>query len=104
MPKYLDIEIKKPLFGTFCYIRKEAVDHALKYKKLLRITIPQGVGIISPKDWLKEAKYMEKVFMRPDEPMKLYGNYVPVPNIEKPQPKPKKRNPNAPIEGQMGLF
>lgn len=78
----INIEIKNPLYvhgmRPFVYISDKYIKKAKKTGKLLRIKTPFGTGIVSYKDWLTNAKFMEKVFLRPDEPMKLWGNYVPV--------------------------
>jgi len=76
--EYIDIKITKPLHGTFCYIRDMYIKRAWREKKDLRITIPYGTAVISPARWMKGAKKITKVFNYPDNPMILYGNYVPV--------------------------
>ena len=76
----INIEIKKPLFvhlgSPFVYIADKYIKKAQKTGKLLRIKTPQGTGLMNYKDWLTNARYLEKVFLRPDEPMKMWGNYV----------------------------
>jgi hypothetical protein len=74
--KNIIIEIRKPLFGTYVYVRDIYIERAIKRKVNLEIHIPQGIGICDPIRWKNEGKRMEKVFKRPDEPMVLYGNYV----------------------------
>jgi len=76
--KYVEVEIKKPMYGTYCQVRDMYINKAIKQGKKLRITIPQGVGVVDPKDWKKTGKKYEKVFRFPDNPMILYGNYVPI--------------------------
>jgi len=89
----LKIKINNPLYGTFCYIDERIINKALKEKKLLEITIPQGTSIEDPIKW-KKGKLMEKVFMYPDNPMKLRGRYV---GLELKTPKPK-------LESQLSLL
>ena len=72
----IDIYIHKPLYATFCYIRQEFIQRAIREGKQLRIKIPQGTYLIDPHDWMKNAKKMEKVFKYPDNPMILWGNHV----------------------------
>jgi hypothetical protein len=74
--EYIEIKIYKPLYGTFCYIRDTYIWEAQRTGKKLRITVPQGVGIMTAEEWLNGAKRMEKVFKIPTKPMILYGNEV----------------------------
>lgn len=87
--RYLDncveVNIRKPLYGTFVYIREEHITYAKKHGIPLKITIPHGTFTISHDDWMKNAKRIEKVFLRPDQPMVLWGNHV----IKGEKPKPK---------------
>lgn len=80
---FVDVEIRDPMYGTYVGIRDTYLRQAIRQGKLLRITIPDGVGIADPREWIKTGKRIEKVFLRPDEPMILYANYVQLP-IEKP--------------------
>lgn len=82
----VDVVIKKPMYGTYVYIRDKYVDMAIKMKTKLRITIPQGVALVDPLEWKKNGKRMEKVFRNPNEPMVLYGGHVPL-KLEDKQPK-----------------
>ena len=74
----VDVTIHKPLYDTFVNIRETYVRRAIKEGKLLRITIPQGTAVVDPKEWIMTGKVHKQVFLRPDEPMILYGNNVPV--------------------------
>lgn len=74
----IKFKIYKPLYGTFVYLYGSKVEKALREGKMLEIEIPQGTAIVSPKDWKKGMKTMSKVFKRPDQPMLLYGNHVPI--------------------------
>jgi len=82
LKQFEDIEIRNPLYDNFVYIYDAVLNRAIRNHRMLRITIPQGVGIANPVQWIKTGKKMEKIFLRPDEPMILYGNYV---KIEKPK-------------------
>jgi hypothetical protein len=72
----VEIIIHKPLYGSFCYIRDLYVNNAIKYNKKLKITIPQGTFLCDPVEWKESGKQIEKVFLKPNEPMVLWGNYV----------------------------
>lgn len=74
--KYVYINIEKPVYGSYVYIRDKYLDHAIAHKIPLRIEIPQGIYIIDPKVWIKTGEKIEKVFLIPEHPMKLYGNHV----------------------------
>jgi len=78
MSDFIQVTINKPLYGTMAYIRKKYIKEAKRQKKFLRITIPEGSMIVSAKQWLKNAKVMEKEFLIPGHPMKLFGNFVKV--------------------------
>ena len=82
----VDVTIKKPLFGTFVYIRDKYVNLAIRLGVPMRVTIPQGTALVDPVKWKKEGKRMEKVFRNPNEPMVLYGGHVPL-KLEDNQPK-----------------
>ncbi len=100
MPIY-HIDIKKPMFDNYVYIREETLKKAARYKKdgwKVVVRIPQGEGEIDPLEWYKNGKRMEKVFLRPNEPMVLYGGYVPIPKA-----KPEKEKPLS-EEDQLSMF
>lgn len=79
----ISINIKKPLYGNFVYIRGDFVDRAIRMGAMLDVTIPNGRAIVDPNQWkeraIKTDKVMKKVFKFPDNPMVLYGGYVPLP-------------------------
>ena len=97
----VEITIHKPLYGTFCYIRDSHLNYARKHGIPLRITVPQGTAIVTVEQWMKDAKRIEKVFLRPDEPMVLWGNSVPVTGYEQ-KKQEKKEVKKEPI--QTSLF
>ena len=74
--EFEDVEIGKPLYGTFVNIRDVFINNAIKHHAKLRIKIPQGIGIHDPIIWKNTGKRVEQVFNFPDKPMILYGNYV----------------------------
>ncbi len=75
---YIDVNILKPLGGTYVAIRDTYIKQAIREGKWLRITIPQGVGEHNPREWVKTGKRVEQVFKIPDHPMVLYRNLVEV--------------------------
>lgn len=74
----IEVNIQKPLYGTFCYIRDIYIEKAIKYRCSLRVTIPQGTADVDPKWWRDTGKLMKKVFNDPVHPMILYGNHLPI--------------------------
>jgi len=72
------VNIKKPIYGNYCYIRASIVDKAIKDGAMLEITIPRGKAIVDPVKWKEEGKVMKKVFKFPDNPLVLYGGSVPL--------------------------
>lgn len=75
----LKVTIRKPLYGNFCYIRESIINSAIYRGVQMEITVPNGKAIVDPQKWKDTGKRMSKVFLRPDEPMILWGNNVPVP-------------------------
>ncbi len=71
-----EIIIKKPLFGNYCNIREKYLREAIRRREPLKITIPQGSAMINPAEWIRTGKATEQVFLIPDRPMKMWGNYV----------------------------
>ena len=72
------VEIKKPLYQNFAYIRDKYLYEAIERGVNVEIRIPQGTAVVDPKKWIKTGKRMEKVFLLPDNPMILWGNRVPI--------------------------
>jgi hypothetical protein len=73
----VEVFVKKPLYDNFVFIRDIYINEAERSNQKLRIRIPRGERVCTPGEWKRGAKYMEKVFLRPGEPMKLWGNHVP---------------------------
>lgn len=68
------LEIRKPLYNNFVYIRESI----LKSTDKLKVKIPNGEAVINTEEWIKSGKRMEKVFKIPNCPMILFGNYLPI--------------------------
>lgn len=76
--RFVDINIRKPVYGNFCYIRDKYIKQAKVQRKWLRITTPNGIGYCSPDWWQGTGKRLAKEFKIPGSPMILYGNHVPI--------------------------
>lgn len=107
------MEIRKPIWGTYVTIRDVVVDGAIKKRKLMRVKIT-GVGeaIVHPTAWKERAQeasaagdknaVMKKVFLKPNEPMVLYGGTVPIEIKEKETQKEKKEKQKK-VEAAVAL-
>lgn len=82
MKEIITIEIKKPLYGSFVYIRGDLLEAAARNRCAVEVRIPIGSAVVDPAEWISKAKaaknVMKKVFNYPDRPMVLYGGYVPL--------------------------
>ena len=74
----IEVFIKKPIYNNFVYVRDLYLKQAEYTGEKLHIKTPKGELVCTPEEWKKGAKYMEKVFKYAGEPMKLWGNNVPV--------------------------
>ena len=76
------VDIHKPLYVSDgkakVYIRDTFINKAIRFKRKLEIRVPGGYAIVDPKEWMKKGDRMEKVFLRPDEPMILFGGVIEV--------------------------
>mgnify|MGYP001615101629 CR=1 FL=1 len=61
----MQIEIKKPIYSDYIYIRKETLELAARLGELLEVKIPQGSRAIDPKEWMAKGKIMKKIFKQP---------------------------------------
>lgn len=78
---YQIVKIKKPLYENEKYdcvrVYDRYVKEAIKNKQFLLVKSKNGERIFNPK-WIKaNAKVVEQVFLRPDEPMRLFELYIP---------------------------
>lgn len=85
MTKLITVDILKPLYGNFVYIREEIINRAIRQGAMLEVKIPKGKAIVDPSNWKKNGKRMERVFKRPNEPMVLWGGNVPLEIPEAPK-------------------
>lgn len=73
----IQIIIHKPVYGTFVYIRKAYIEEAMKQVIPLHIIIDNiGEAYLSGESWLDGSQMIEKEFLIPGKPMKLYGNHL----------------------------
>ena len=95
--KNVKVTIHKPLYGNYVNIRDKFLKEAYVKGVKLEITIPNGTAVVDPKWWIQTGKKVEQVFLRPDEPMILWGNTVPVEIKVPPRVKEDKKiiNPQA---------
>ncbi|MDO8451953.1 MAG: hypothetical protein Q7S76_03730 [bacterium] len=70
-------------YGTHVYIRDIVVEAAIKKGVGLEITIPAGTAVVDPVAWKDRGDIRKDVFLRPNEPMLLYGGFVPIPGSER---------------------
>ena len=80
----IEIFIQKPIYSNFVYIYDKYLKQAERNGDRLHIKTPKGEIVCTPEQWRRQAKIMKKVFKRPNEPMTLIGNYVPI-SIDKRQ-------------------
>ncbi len=75
------IEINKPVASMsrdgklFFNISEQKLGYVIKEKEVLLMG-EWGRAKINPKEWIKTGSLREKVFNRPNEPMRLWGNLV----------------------------
>lgn len=83
----MQIIIKKPLYETEDYLAvgvyDKKIDKAISKKEFLEIGCKGYKQKFMPK-WIREnCEIIEKIFRRPDEPMKLYKIFITKKIIEK---------------------
>ena len=74
--KTVKVNIRKPVYGNFCYIRDTYIRQARDKNIPLEITVPDGTATMTVAQWMDGAKRLEKVFKIKNHPMILYGNHV----------------------------
>ncbi len=72
------VNIKKPMYDNYVSIRRKYINEAIRKGVDLEITTPNGTGTVDPEYWVATGKRIEKVFKRPDCPMILIANHVPI--------------------------
>jgi hypothetical protein len=77
---YIEVNILKPLYiyegVPFVNIRDKYLKQAKYQGKLLKITTPTTTHYTTPEAWIKTGKKLKEVFLFPNRPMKLVGNYA----------------------------
>lgn len=74
-------DIKKPFggnSGNYVYLRGDTLKQCIRNRAQVFVKIPSGTAEIDPIAWLAKGKMVKKVFLRPDNPMVLYGGVVPI--------------------------
>lgn len=74
----IEVFIEKPLYGNMCFVRDTYINKAKASGEKLHVKSPKGELTCTADEWLKGAKLMEKVFLRPNQPMRLFGKNVPM--------------------------
>lgn len=74
--QWVAVHIQKPLYGSFVYVRDKYIKEAQNKGLPLRISCPGSICLVSPEEWLKDAKRIEKVYLQPNNPMILFGNDI----------------------------
>lgn len=81
------VNIKKPIYANYVGIRDKYIYQALREHKQLRIETPNGTTTISPKEILKKGDIIEKEFLIPGHPMKLYCMNLKLDKVKEERPK-----------------
>jgi len=72
----INVTIKKPLFGSKVYIRDKYLNQAHRQKTQVCVSCKGEKYIVDPKEWIHTGDKMEKVFLIPEKPMVLWGNFL----------------------------
>ena len=70
------IKAEKPHADGRFYIRDKYLREARDTGKKMVVELNGEKYMFTFREWMDGAKKMEKVFLIPDHPMKLYGNYL----------------------------
>jgi len=80
MKLYRVIHIKKPLYeteeGDMVGVYNQEINRAIKNRQYILIRSKNGEQVFMPKWIQKNCPIIEKVFLRPNDPMKLYKIFV----------------------------
>lgn len=75
------IQIHKPLYetatGDMCGIYDRRIKDAIKHRQFIHIISQNGEATFNPKFIKKHCKTIEKIYLRENEPMKLYCVWIP---------------------------
>ena len=78
---YLEIIIYEPLYftdeGDTVGVYNKKIQDAIRNRQYILIKSKNGEKVFMPKWIRKNCPIIEKVFLRPDEPMKLYKIFIP---------------------------
>ena len=75
------VEIFKPLYSTdegdTCGVYDKHIKDAIRDRKMIHIKSKHGEKVFFPKWIKKNCPVIEAVYLRPDEPMRLYKVFIP---------------------------
>ena len=99
----MKVEIKKPLYetkeGVVVGIYSRKIDDAIRRREFITIKCGEYSETYMPK-WIRaNCKVIEKVFLRPDEPMRLYEVFISSPSHREQREKNKIK-----ALAKMGVF
>ena len=77
----MKIIISDPIYSTeegdTVGVYNKRIENAIEFKQEVLITTKRGSATFDPRWIKKNCPTIEKVFLRPDEPMKLYKIFIP---------------------------
>ncbi len=99
---YICPKIEKPIYetdeGSYVAIYDKHIKQAIKNRKMILIRTnwrgQEISGVYPPKQW-KKGKVIEKVYLQPNNPMKLYAGMVLIPKEETAEEKLRKFSINC---------
>ena len=68
--------IRKPIYGTCVALNEKLLKSAISKRKKILVKCPGAEELIDPKEWMKDAKRISKVFKQPNNPMILYQKSI----------------------------
>ena len=98
MNTYYEIQINKPLYetdeGYTVGIYDKRIKDAIREKQMVLVKTMGVAKMFFPKWIKKNCKTIEKIYLRPDEPMREYKVFI---------PKPKKKSEDEKLEELVKL-
>ena len=78
---FVKVDIKQPIYSTdegdTVVVYNRHIEDAIKCKGLLSVKSPHGHKTFDPRWVKKNCPIIEKVFLRFEQPMKLYKLFIP---------------------------
>ena len=69
-------KLEKPIYGSYFSIREKYINQAIKLKVDMRVESSLGTFIVNPRKWLKNGELIEKEFLIPGTPMRMWANHL----------------------------